>query len=115
MGRQISYFANGHGDGMIVVGLAVLGCLGATIGGRIVTALSGAAILAFIYNLYSSESYEIAKLHAAADNAGMFSGFAQELANSVSIDWGLYVMAGGAALMIAAPLLSGRRPTQADH
>lgn len=110
MGRRITYIANGHGDGMVVVGLAIIGFLAARLRGRVVTAGAGIAILVLLYNLYNREVAAIARIQGAAAGAtGMFSGFAHQLADSVSIDWGLYLMAAGAALMIVSPLVPRRR------
>lgn len=112
MGRQITYVANGHGDGMVVLGLAFIGLLASRMRGRTVTAAAGVAILVLLYNLYSREMAAIARIQSAAAGAtGMFSGFTHQIANSVSVDWGLYVMAGGAALMIVSPFVPRRRRT----
>jgi hypothetical protein len=108
-GHHITYFARGHGDGQIVVGAAFIGLIAAVIRVRVITALMGVVILTMLYNLYSHELAVIARIHDAADHAGIFSGLAGRLADSVSVEWGLYVMAFGAVLMVLSPIFRPRR------
>jgi len=92
LGHHGTYFARGHGDGQIVVGAAFIGLIAATIRVRFVTALGGIVILAMLYDLYN---------HGLATVAG--------LQDSIWADSGIYVMAFGAVLMLASPLIRRRR------
>jgi hypothetical protein len=92
LGHHGTYFARGHGDGQIVVGAAFIGLIAATIRVRFVTALGGVVILALLYDLYK---------HGLTTVAG--------LQDSIWADSGMYVMAFGAVLMLASPLIRRRR------
>jgi hypothetical protein len=92
LGHHGTYFARGHGDGQIVVGAAFIGLMAATIRVRFVTALGGVVILALLYDLYKHGITTIARLE-----------------DSFWSDWGLYVMAFGAVLMLASPLIRRSR------
>jgi hypothetical protein len=92
LGHHGTYFARGHGDGQIVVGAAFIGLIAATIRVRFVTALGGVVILVLLYDLYK---------HGIVTTA--------RFADSISTDSGIYVMAFGAVLMLASPLIRRRR------
>ena len=92
LGHHGTYFARGHGDGQIVVGAAFIGLIAATIRVRIITAFGGIVILILLYDLYK---------HGLTTVAG--------LQDSIWADSGIYVMAFGAVLMLASPLIRRRR------
>jgi hypothetical protein len=92
LGHHGTYFARGHGDGQIVVGAAFIGLIAATIRVRFITTLGGVVILVLLYDLYK---------HGIVTTA--------HLQDSIGADWGLYVMAFGAVLMIVSPLIGRRR------
>jgi hypothetical protein len=100
-GHHVTYFARGHGDGQIVVGAAFIGLMAATIRLRFVTSIAGIVILAMLYDLYRHEIAVIARF-----------GLPHYLADSLTADWGLYLMAGGAALMVASALMPNPRPSR---
>jgi hypothetical protein len=93
-GHHVTYFARGHGDGQIVVGAAFIGLMAATIRMRFITSIAGIVILAMLYGLYRHEVAAVARF-----------GLPHYLADSLTADWGLYLMGGGAVLMVVSSLM----------
>jgi hypothetical protein len=102
---SISYFANGKGDGTIVLAAALLagglvlghyykqaGLLGAAI-----LALIGFAVFQFQSKMGEAKAEMTRDLH---DNP--FSGLAEGMMNTVQLQWGIGLMVVGALLIIAA-------------
>ena len=102
---DMNYFANGKGDGVLILALAVISLVLVLL--RFyrelwITALGSAAVLAFtFFNLQSRMSEMSAKMETdLKDNP--FRGLAELAMQSVQLQWGWAVLVIGIALLIAA-------------
>jgi hypothetical protein len=95
-GHHVTYFARGYGDGQYVVGAAFIGLIASTVRTRIVTTMAGIFILTLLYQ-------------DVGNAGGIFSRPVHHLFNTISIGWGVYVVAAGAALMVISSLIPRRR------
>lgn len=103
---SITYMANGNGDGTWVIGLSVVALICASVRLPGAGAVVGGIIVFLLFRAQSIMNEALARMHAAADGAGFLSGFAQAIASAVYVEFGFYVVAAGAALMLLGGIAS---------
>jgi hypothetical protein len=100
-----NYFQNGHGDGVIILMLALLSLL-LTIGrkfrGLVATSLISLALLGFTFlNFQARLAHVRAQMNEQlADNP--FRGLGEAMLGSVQLQWGWVVLLVGAVLLLLA-------------
>jgi len=106
---SVNYFNNGQGDGIIIVGLALISALLILIKRyRGLWATGGLSLLVLGYTFYTlSARIADAKASMESQLAGNpFIGIAQAAMQSVQLQWGWAVLVLGAVLLLAAAVMS---------
>lgn len=110
---QVTYFLNGHGDGVFILIAAVVSAMASLSGTAFVAPLGGIVTLGFLGFYYTHVQSLLAGAQAnMQQNAGIFSGLGDMLLQSVQFQYGFYVMIIGGALMIASVLIPRPRPVE---
>lgn len=112
---NVNYFANGHGDGVLMV---LIAALSAWFAGRqqfrrlVFTGGTAAALLALTMGMLY---YRLRELRDAMprESAGLIGGLANALASSVQIQWGWAVLALGAVTLLAIGVQATREDREA--
>lgn len=103
---QVTYFLNGHGDGVFVLIAAIVSAVASFYGVAFVAPLGGIVTLGFLAFYYTHVQSLLAGAQASMQqNAGIFSGLGDMLLQSVQFEYGFYVMIIGGALMIVSVLI----------
>ena len=114
---SVNYFNNGQGDGIIIVGLALISALLILIKRyRGLWATGGLSLLVLGYTFYTlSARIADAKASMESQLAGNpFIGIAQAAMQSVQLQWGWAVLVLGAVLLLAAAVMSEVRLRQSQ-
>lgn len=107
----MNYFANGKGDGTVLVAIAVVSLIGTALRWVKVQWVLGLAALGLITFFVANVSSKIADLQrsAQADLAGNpFGGLATGFLQGVQVQWGAAVIALGGMMLIAASIAEYR-------
>ena len=115
----VNYFANGSGDGTIILGLAAVTVfLAATGRTRFVlfTGLASLAMLALTFIRYQSSVSEMrAKMDAEIGPDNPFRGIAEAAAGAIQMQWGWAVLILGAVIVTYAGWASRKTGGPADQ
>jgi hypothetical protein len=114
---SVNYFNNGQGDGIIIVGLALISALLILIRRyRGLWATGGLSLLMLGYTFYTLTA-RIADARASMESqlaGNPFIGLAQAAMQSVQLQWGWAVLVLGAVLLLATAVMSEVRLRQSQ-
>jgi hypothetical protein len=106
---SITYYANGHGDGRIVMSVCALVGVIAILGWVWVGAFGAIIVGGMLVYFQSNISSIIAQGHAKLDNS-LFGGLASMVLDQVRLEWGFWLMAAAALVMFVGAIQSFRTP-----
>lgn len=103
---EVSYFLNGHGDGVFILIAAAISAIAAYAGYTTLCVICGLVTSGFLTLYY----VHVQSLLGGAErdvqqNGGLFAGLGQMLIQSVQIEYGFYVMVVGGVLMVIGAFL----------
>lgn len=103
---EVTYFLNGHGDGVFILIAAVVCAIASLNGIAYLAPIGGIVTLGFLGFYYTHVQSLLAGAQAnMQQNGGIFSGLGDMLLQSVQFEYGFYTMIVGGALMIASVLI----------
>jgi hypothetical protein len=103
----ISYYANGHGDGNIVIGISIVVLLFAVFKVARVGLIGGIGVGAMLAFFASRLQSAVDQGHAAM-NGNMFGGLGNAIIDQVRLEWGFWVMVAAAVGMFHGGLIANR-------
>ncbi|MDU2064367.1 MAG: hypothetical protein E6713_05945 [Sporomusaceae bacterium] len=106
---EVTYFQNGQGDGVIVLGLGIISLILVFVryyNPLIATGLISFGMVAFTFFNFQNKVKEIQNQMSQQLRGNPFKGIAETMINSVQIEWGFALVIIGAIFLIVAPFLS---------
>lgn len=103
---SINYVLNGKGDGTWVALLSVVALIFASCRVSVVGAIAAAIIGFLLLRLQGVMTNALASIHETAGRSGFLSGLANAMADAVYLEYGFYLVAAGAALMLLGGIAS---------
>lgn len=104
---QVSYFHHGHGDGIMILTFGMISLVLVLIKRYNLLVFTGIASLAMVtftfYNIYH-KLREI-KLQLSREFSGQMQGVAEQVINSIQVEWGVIIIGLGIVLLLITPFI----------